>query len=104
MKLIVHRSGEPPLEVEGDRVRVFFEGAGGGLASRDGKPLTWFEIAGEDRRFVRADARIEGQSVVVSSKDQPKPVAVRFGWNQVAQPNLINKEGLPASPFRTEKW
>ena len=89
------------MQVEGDRVQIIFEGTGGGLASRDGKPLTWFEIAGDDRGFLPANARIEGRSVLVSSPVVPKPAAVRFGWNQLAQPNLINKEGLPASPFRT---
>ena len=72
--------------------------------SRDGKPLTHFTIAGEDQQFVEATATIEGDAVVVTSDKVAKPVAVRFGWDQLAEPNLANKEGLPASPFRTDDW
>jgi len=90
------------MKVEGNSVRIFFDGTGSGLASRDGKPLTWFEIADESGKFIVADALIEGQSILVSSKELSRPVAVRFSWNQVAQPNLINVEGLPAAPFRTK--
>jgi sialate O-acetylesterase len=72
------------------------------LASRDGKDLTWFEIAAADKAFVKAQAKIEGETVVVSSEKVAQPTAVRFGWNELAEPNFMNKEGLPASPFRTE--
>jgi sialate O-acetylesterase len=92
------------MKVEGDKIRLTFDHVGGGLISRDGQPLNWFTIAGEDKNFVEAEAKIEGREVVVSSQSAPKPVAVRFGWNQEAEPNLSNKEGLPASPFRTDKW
>lgn len=92
------------LVIEGNKATVSFDYAGSGLVSRDGKPLTWFEIAGEDKKYVKASAAIEGDKVVVSSPDVPNPVAVRFGWHQEAEPNLMNKEGLPASPFRTDKW
>jgi len=92
------------MSVEGDKIRVRFEHVGTGLASRDGKPLTWFTIAGADANFVEAKAEIDGDSVVVSSNKVEKPVAVRFGWHQEAEPNLMNKEGLPASPFRTDDW
>jgi sialate O-acetylesterase len=92
------------MAVEGDRIRVRFDSVGSGLASRDGKPLNWFEIAGDDRKFVKAEATIDGDSVVVRSATVSRPVAVRFGWNRAAEPNLMNKEGLPASPFRTDKW
>jgi sialate O-acetylesterase len=81
-----------------------FDWVGRGLATRDGKPLSWFEIAGEDRKFVPAEATIDGATVIVSSEKVKAPTAVRFGWSQVAQPNLVNKEGLPASPFRTDGW
>jgi sialate O-acetylesterase len=90
--------------IEGDRVILHFDHTGSGLTSRDGKPLDWFEIAGPDKRFVKAQAEIVGDTVVVSSAQVSKPVAVRFGWHQVAQPKLINKEGLPALPFRTDRW
>jgi sialate O-acetylesterase len=91
------------MKVEGNKIRLAFDHVGGGLVSRDGQPLSWFTIAGEDKNFVEAEARIEGNEVVVSSQSVEKPVAVRFGWNQEAEPNLSNKEGLPASPFRTDK-
>ncbi|MEI7955126.1 MAG: sialate O-acetylesterase [Verrucomicrobiota bacterium] len=86
------------------KVRIQFDYTGGGLASRDGKPLDHFTIAGEDKKFVEAKAEIDGKSVLVWSDAVPKPVAVRFGWRQDADPNLMNKEGLPASCFRTDKW
>ena len=92
------------LAIEGAKARLTFDHTGGGLASRDGKPLTWFEIAGADKKFVKAQATLDGNTVVVASPEVPKPVAVRFGWHQLAEPNLMNKEGLPASPFRTHKW
>ena len=88
------------MKIEGDKIRVSFDHVGGGLASRDGKPLTWFEIAGADGKFVDAKAQIDGDTVVVSSEDVTEPVAVRFAWSQAAEPNLMNKEGLPASAFQ----
>jgi sialate O-acetylesterase len=87
-------------KIEGDKVRLSFDYVGGGLVSRDGQPLTWFEIAGEDMKFTKAEAAIDGDTIVVHSDQVSAPAAVRFGWSQVAQPNLINKEGLPASPFQ----
>lgn len=92
------------MKVEDGRIRVSFDYAEGGLVCGDGKDLSWFEVAGEDKQFVKASARIEGQTVVVWSEQVTKPVAVRFAWNDLAEPNLYNKAGLPALPFRTEKW
>ncbi|MHC4647163.1 MAG: sialate O-acetylesterase [Planctomycetota bacterium] len=92
------------MSVEGDTIRIRFDNVGTGLASRDGNPLTWFTIAAEDKNFVEANAEIEGRTVLVWSDSVNKPAAVRFGWNQEAEPNLMNKEGLPASPFRTDDW
>ena len=57
-------------------------------------------VAGEDGAFKKAEATIDGDSVVVKSTEVAAPVAVRYGWNQSAEPNLSNKDGLPASPFR----
>ncbi len=93
------------MKVEGDAVRVFFDYAEG-LASRDGKELSWFEIAGQDRRFVKAEAMVDARTntVVVRSLSVKEPVAVRFAWDELAQPNLMNGAGLPASPFRTDNW
>ena len=91
------------MKVEGSKVRISFDHTAGGLTSRDGKPLTWFRIAGTDKKFVDAKAEIDGDTVVVSSESVDKPRAVRFAWNEEAQPNLANKEGLPAVCFRTDK-
>ena len=75
-----------------------------GLVSRDGMPLNLFEIAGEDRRFVSAQAGIAGDTVVVWSDKIVKTVAVRFAWHEEAEYNLMNRGKLPASPFRTDTW
>lgn len=89
------------LKIEGDTLRVRFNNVAGGLRSRDGKPLTWFEIIDADEGgFVRAEARIEGDSVVLSAPGVKHPVALRFAWSGLAEPNLINAEGLPAGAFR----
>ena len=89
------------LAVEGDKLRLTFENAGSGLASRDGKPLNWFEIIDADEGgFVKANAQIEGKSVVLSAAEVKHPVAVRYAWHMLAEPNLMNSEGLPATAFR----
>jgi sialate O-acetylesterase len=92
------------MKVEGDKIRLSFAHVGGGLKARDGKPLAEFEIAGADDKFVPAEAAIEGDAVVVQSKDVAAPTQARFGWRNEANPNLVNKEGLPASPFQTKDW
>jgi len=89
--------------IEGDKVRIRFKYSSG-LKTIDGGPLKGFAIAGEDRRFVWADARIDGDTVIVSSPMVPKPAAVRYGWADNPIANLYNKAGLPASPFRTDDW
>jgi sialate O-acetylesterase len=78
-----------------------FNHKGTGLASSDGNALTWFVIAGKDGKFVPATAVIEGDKVIVSSTEIEKPKYVRFAWDEKAGPNFVNKEGLPALPFRT---
>jgi sialate O-acetylesterase len=88
------------MTVEGKTVRIAFDHVGSGLASRDGKPLTWFEIIGQETDFMPADAVIDGDTVVLSADGVTNPAAVRFGWHKNAEPNLMNKEGLPARPFR----
>lgn len=75
-----------------------------GLKSRDGKPLTEFIVAGDDRVFHPAEAVIRNGNVVVSSKKVSNPVAVRLGWNERSNPNLVNASGLPARSFRTDDW
>lgn len=89
------------LRVDGARLRIRFDAIGGGLASRDGQPLSHFEIRGaEPQSFMPATAVIEGDEVVLSAPEVAAPVAMRFAWHKFAQPNLINKEGLPAGAFR----
>ena len=92
------------LKVDGNKAILQFEQTAGGLKSLNDKPLTWFSVAGEDKKFVAATAEIQGDTVVVTSPGVAKPVAVRFGWHELAEPNLGNKVGLPASPFRTDTW
>lgn len=75
-----------------------------GLRSRDGQPLTGFTIAGADQRFYPATAVIKNHGVIVSSPEVPHPVAVRFAWDELAMPNLVNGAGMPAVPFRTDDW
>ncbi|MHC4983161.1 MAG: sialate O-acetylesterase [Planctomycetota bacterium] len=92
------------MTVKGNKIIVEFDHVGGGLASRDGKGLTHFEIAGEDKKFVPAKAVIVERTIEVSSEKVSQPVAARFAWSNTAQPNLINEEGLPGAPFRTDRW
>jgi sialate O-acetylesterase len=91
------------MNVENGKIRIYFDHAESGLMSKGGAP-TEFYIAGEDRKFLPAIAKIEGNTVVVSHKDVRHPVAVRFGFNNVATPNLFSKEGLPVNLFRTDDW
>jgi len=89
---------------EGNKIRIRFDHVGRGLVSRDDEPLSWFTIAAADKNFVEAQAKIDGDSVLVWSDQIEKPVAVRFAWHELAEPTLMNKEGLPASSFRTDDW
>jgi sialate O-acetylesterase len=94
------------MSIEGDRIRVRFQHADGGLKTKGGgdEPLLWFEITGGDHKFEFAKAKIEGETVVVGSRKVPNPVAVRYGFSWIARCNLYNRSGLPASPFRTDDW
>lgn len=91
------------MKIEGDKIRLFFDYADNGLAAKGGE-LTHFVIAGGDKKFVDAKAMIVGNTVVVSSGKVSKPIAVRYAWSNAALPNFYNKEGLPASGFRTDDW
>ncbi|HYL98787.1 MAG TPA: sialate O-acetylesterase, partial [Blastocatellia bacterium] len=86
------------------RIRVAFGHTTGGLKTSDGGPIKGFAIAGADHKFFWAQAKIEGDAVVVWSDKVPEPVAVRYGWADNPDCNLLNGEGLPASPFRTDDW
>ena len=90
------------IKIVNNKIEVSFTNVGSGLASHNGKPLDWFTIAGADGKFLPAQAVIAGNKVIVSNPQVTHPVAVRFGWNEAAQSNFINKEGLPAAPFRSD--
>lgn len=89
--------------VEGAKIRVQFAHAKG-LATRDGKPPSHFEVAGSDKVFHPAKAVIDGDDVVVAADAVAKPVAVRYAFSNEAEPNLMNGARLPASSFRTDSW
>lgn len=89
---------------EGDRATVTLENFGGGLASNDGKEIQGFSLAGADKKFEPAAAHIDGAKIVVRSEKVFNPVAVRYGWKDNPLCTLINREGLPAVPFRSDDW
>ncbi|RKD17993.1 9-O-acetylesterase [Pelobium manganitolerans] len=92
-------------EIKGQEIIVHFTHTGLGLQAIDGAPLSDFAIAGEDGKFVWANAKIVGNNVVVSSPDVANPKYVRYAWaDSPMNPNLFNKDGLPASPFRTDDF
>ena len=91
------------MEVEGSKIRLYFDHADGGLQAR-GDSLQGFAVAGPDRVFHWAQARIERETVVVWNPDVLSPVAVRYAWADNPVCTLINRAGLPASPFRTDHW
>jgi sialate O-acetylesterase len=104
------------MSVEGNKIRIRFRNIGGGLAIGAPPPnaektsvpmpseLSGFGIAGDDRHFVWAEAVIDGNTVLVSAEGVPHPISVRYDWAQNPPGDLYNKEGLPASPFRTDDW
>jgi sialate O-acetylesterase len=108
------------IKIEGDRARVTFKSVGEGLTigaapvvegappakdpAASTKDLKGFIIAGADKKFVWATAEIDGDSIIVSSPEVKEPVAVRYAWADNPEANLYNKNGLPASPFRTDDW
>jgi sialate O-acetylesterase len=92
------------MKIKDGRVVLSFTNTGGGLAAK-GNELKYFAIAGADKKFVWASAKIEGNKVIVWSEQVVDPVAVRYAWaDNPDGANLYNKEGLPASPFRTDNW
>jgi sialate O-acetylesterase len=91
------------MRTEGNRAVLSFDNVGAGLECK-GPKLIGFTIAGPDHKFVPADAEIRGETVVVSSPAVEKPVAVRYGWANFPVVNLWNKNGIPATPFRTDDW
>lgn len=92
------------MTIEGNKVILSFQSVGGGLVAKDGEALKGFAIAGENQKFAYAEAKIEGDKVIVWHPKLAKPVAVRYGWADYPVVNLWNKDGLPASPFRTDDF
>ena len=91
-------------KIDGNKIIVNFTDIGSGLTTNDGEELNYFAIAGADKKFVWAKAKIEGDKVVVWSDEIAEPKFVRYAWaDNPFGANLYNKEGLPASPFRTEE-
>ncbi len=91
-------------KVEGNKITISFSSVGSGLIANDGEELSEFAIAGADKKFVWAKAKIEGDKISVWNDNVTAPMYVRYAWaDNPVNPNLYNKEGIPASPFRTDK-
>lgn len=91
-------------KIEDNKIIISFTNTGGGLTTNDDESLSEFAIAGIDKKFVWANAKIEGDKIIVWSDDIKEPKYVRYAWaDDPVNPNLINKEGLPAAPFRTDE-
>jgi len=91
------------MKVEGNGIRIYFDHINGGLVAKGGS-LKGFAIAGKDRKFVWANAKIEGETIFITALGITDAQAVRYGWGNNPQVNLYNKADLPASPFRTDSW
>ena len=91
------------LHIMKDKIIIDFANADNGLVNK-GDSLKGFYIAGTDKNFMPAIAKIKGNTVIVSNKNIKEPVAVRFDFTNVSIPTLFNKEGLPANLFRTDDW
>jgi len=91
------------MRVEGNSIRLAFRHVGSGLELRGDSPMA-FLVAGDDKKFHRAVARVDGGTILVSSPEVTSPVAVRYAWADSPASTLFNKNGLPASPFRTDDW
>jgi sialate O-acetylesterase len=91
------------MEVQQEKAIIHFDNASNGLMSKE-KNITEIYIAGDDKVFYPAEARIQNDQLIVWSKQVKQPVAVRFGFSNTAIPDLFSKEGLPVCPFRTDNW
>ena len=90
--------------ISGNAITISFQHTNGGLKSITGGPLTGFQIAAADQQWKPAEAKIVGETVIVSSGEVAQPVAVRYAWKDWPDYSLANGAGLPASPFRTDDW
>jgi sialate O-acetylesterase len=102
-KLVYSGPTYKSMKISGNKIILTFNNVGRGLEARDGE-LKGFSIAGADQKFVLAKAAVQGNKVVVSNLQVSQPVAVRYGWADYPVVNLWNKDGLPASPFRTDNF
>ncbi len=91
------------MEIKDGKIILRFDSIGTGLVAKNGE-LTSFAIAGDNKDFKPATAKIEGDKIIVWSDSVTKPVAIRYAWENNPKANLYNKENLPASPFRTDSW
>jgi len=87
------------VQVKGNTINISFDHVGAGIVSNNNEPLTWFEVAGSDGIYHPANAKIAQDKTIVVSTAVSSPAFVRFAWNEAAQPNLFNNDGLPAVPF-----
>lgn len=93
------------LEINKNKATVYFDNAADGLVLKQGdKKAVEFYIAGEDKNFLPADVKIEGDHVILTNKQIKTPVAVRFAFSNTGIGNIFNKAGLPVNPFRTDSW
>jgi len=92
------------MTITGGTIRLRFRNVGDGLVSRTGDQLKGFAVAGSDQRFIAAEARFEGNEVIVSSKDVQTPLAVRYAWVNAPAVSLYDQSGTPLAPFRTDDW
>jgi sialate O-acetylesterase len=104
LPIVGHSPDYKSMTVRGREVVLEFTHVGGGLVTSDGAAPTGFLLCGEDHKFGSAEAKLEGDKVVVSSSSVDNPVAVRFAWVDYPEVNLFNKEGFPATPFRTDDF
>jgi sialate O-acetylesterase len=92
------------MKVKEGKIILTFDQAENGLIIKDKNDVNNFQIAGEDKIFRKADVKIIGKKLVVSSDEVKSPIAVRYGWSNYVDASLFNKAGLPASSFRTDDW
>jgi sialate O-acetylesterase len=93
------------MQIDGEKIILSFETFGSELKVKEGTNLNYFSIAGVDKKFHWGEAKIKNNKIVVSHPAIDNPAAVRYAWaNNPESANLVNSEGLPASPFRTDNW
>jgi len=104
MDVVPHGPMYKSLEINGNKAIISFDDCGKTLVTSDKKAPVGFSIAGDDKKFYWADAKIVNNTIELTCKNVNKPVAVRYAWANNPATNLYNKEGLPAVPFRTDDW